>query len=194
MRRTGCVPRLYDGGIYYDAEAVVTFFREWTATAPESVTSSTGMIKYPPIPVLPEPLRGRHVVHVRFATTGLEGGTELVRPWQDVAVPIFDHLGDIGDEEVGSIYREPAFAHAFFGNNVLLGELPPAVLDAVCELAGKTVPEGCIVDLRHLGGAMSRPPQTPRAGPFREAQYILRVLSGLDGVEEGDVRAAHQRV
>ncbi|MFE2933496.1 hypothetical protein [Streptomyces sp. NPDC059278] len=77
---------------------------------------------------------------------------------------------------------------------MLLGELPPAVLDAVRELGGKTAPVGCIVDLRHLGGAMSRPPQTPNAVPFREAQYILRVLSGLDGVEEEDVRAAHQRV
>ncbi|MFD3514769.1 FAD-binding oxidoreductase [Streptomyces sp. NPDC058657] len=189
--------RLYGGGIYYDAddaEAVFAFFREWTATAPESVTSSVGMIAYPPIDAFPEPLRGRHVVHVRFATTDLEGGPDLVRPWQDAAPVILDHLGEIGYEEVGSIYREPDFAHSFFGNNVLLSELPVEALDAVRELAGKDAPVSCIVDLRHLGGAMSREPGTPNAVPFRRAQYILRVLSGLDGEDEKAVRAAHKRV
>lgn len=100
-------------------------------------------------------------------------------PWQDVAVPIFDHLGETGYEEAGSIYREPDFAHAFFGNNVLLGEAPPAVLDAVRELAGKTAPVGCIVNLRHLGGVMSRPPQTPHAVPFREAHGRRARRAGL---------------
>ncbi|UQA96578.1 FAD-binding oxidoreductase [Streptomyces halobius] len=181
------VARLYGGGIYYDAddaEALFGFFREWTASAPESVTASIGMIEYPPIPVFPEALRGRHVVHVRFASTDLAGGSELTRPWLEVATPVLEHLGEIGYDEVGSIYREPDFAHSYFGNNVLLDELTPAALDAVRELAGKTAPVGCIVDLRHLGGAMARPPRTPNAVPFREAQYILRILSGLDGNEE----------
>ncbi|WP_019855901.1 FAD-binding oxidoreductase [Actinopolyspora mortivallis] len=191
------VQRLYGGGIYYDAaeaEAVFSHFREWTATAPERITSSVGMIEYPPIPVFPEPLRGRHVVHVRFATTDLEGGPDMIRSWWDVATPVFEHLGELGYDEVGSIYREPDFAHSFFGNNVLLGELDPAVLDAVLELAGRTAPVGCIVDLRHLGGAMSRPPRVPNAVPFRQAQYILRVLSAVDEDSEETVRAAHRRV
>ncbi|MFC7303450.1 FAD-binding oxidoreductase [Streptomyces monticola] len=189
--------RLYGGGIYYDAadaEAVLAHFREWTATAPETVTSSVGMIEYPPIPVFPEPLRGRHVVHVRFATTDLAGGPELVAPWREIAPPVLEHLGELGYDEVGSIYREPDFAHAYDGNNVLLGELTPQALDAVRELAGPGSPVSCIVDLRHLGGALSRPPRRPNAVPFRAATYILRILSGLDGTSQDTVRAAHRAV
>ncbi|WP_051063599.1 FAD-binding oxidoreductase [Nocardiopsis halophila] len=189
--------RIYGGGLYYDAAdaaAVLDHFRTWTASAPESVTSSVGMIEYPPIPVFPEPLRGRHVVHVRIATTDLAAGPGLVAPWREIATPIFEHLGELDYDEGGSIYREPDFAHAFHGNNVLLRELPPEALESVLRLSGPGAPVSCIMDLRHLGGAMSRPPEAPNSVPFREAQYILRVLSGLDDVSEESVRAAHKAV
>ncbi|MBB2911030.1 hypothetical protein FHS43_002295 [Streptosporangium becharense] len=191
------VERIHGGGMFFGSEhaaALLDFFREWTARVPETMTASLGMIGYPPIPVFPEPLRGRHVVHVRFATTDLTGGPALVRPWRDVAPPLLDEVGELPYREAGSIYREPDFAHAYDGNSVLLSELDPAVLDAVRELAGADAPVPCIVDLRHLGGALSRPPAVPNAVSFREARYILRVLSSLDGHELADVRAAHERL
>ncbi|MFI6208403.1 FAD-binding oxidoreductase [Streptomyces sp. NPDC051041] len=191
------VGRIYGGGVFFGfehAEKVLAFFREWTSRAPETMTSSVGMIEYPPIPAFPEPLRGRHVVHVRFATTDPENGPDLVRPWPEVAPTLLEHLGELPYSESGSIYREPDFAHSYDGNSVLLSELHPRVLEAVRELAGPGAPVPCIVDLRHLGGALSRPPEVPNAVSFREAQYILRVLSAPDGVGLSEVRAAHERI
>ncbi|MBW5481384.1 FAD-binding oxidoreductase [Streptomyces bambusae] len=193
------VAKVYGGGLYFDAaeaDKVLAFFKEWTATAPETVTASLGMIEYPPIPVFPEPLRGRHVVHVRFATTDLAGGPELVRPWREAsgATVIHDHLGELDYPEVGSIYAEPTFSHAYDGNAVLLSELDQAVLDAVRRLAGPGAEVPCIVDLRHLGGALARQPEVPNAVPFREAAYILRVLSGSDDAPAEAIRSAHAAI
>ncbi|MFF4170116.1 FAD-binding oxidoreductase [Streptomyces sp. NPDC001744] len=189
------VARVYGGGLYFDAgraAEVLAHFKSWTATAPETVTASVGMIEYPPIPVFPEPLRGRHVVHVRLATTDLAAGPELARPWREFGVEVLhDHLGEMDFTEVGSIYAEPDFSHAYDGNAVLLSELDDTVLEAVRTLAGPGAPVPCIVDLRHLGGALSREPRVPNAVPYREAGYILRVLSGSDDAPAGAIRAAH---
>ncbi|WP_330332204.1 FAD-binding oxidoreductase [Streptomyces sp. NBC_00536] len=189
------VATVYGGGMYFDAaqaDQVLAQFRSWTATAPESVTASLGMIEYPPIPVFPEPLRGRHVVHVRFATTELAAGPELVAPWREFGAEIIhEHLGELAYPEVGSIYAEPTFSHAYDGNSVLLSELTPEVLEAVRTLAGPGSPVDCIVDLRHMGGALARQPEVPNSVPFREAAYILRVLSGSDEAPLAEIRAAH---
>ncbi|MEZ7003454.1 FAD-binding oxidoreductase [Streptomyces sp. AD55] len=191
------VRRIYGGGLFFGSEhagELFDFFRKWTARLPDTMTSSVGMIGYPPIPAFPEVLRGRHVVHVRFATTDLAAGPELVEPWRTVAPVLLDHLGELPYSEAGSIYREPNFSHAYDGNSVLLGELAPDVLDVVRELAGEDAPVPCIVDLRHLGGALSREPETPNAVSFRDARYILRVLSSPDGIGLAEVRAAHARI
>jgi hypothetical protein len=49
-----------------------------------------------------------------------------------------------------------------------------------------------VVDIRHLGGAMARPPEAPNAVPYREAAHILRVLSPAADV--GAARAVHHEV
>lgn len=188
------VERIYGGGMFFDSEhaaPLLSFFREWTAGLPEAMTSSVGMIGYPEIPVFPEPLRGRHVVHVRFATTDLAAGPELVRPWRKVAPPLIDEVGELAYSQAGSIYREPNFAHAYDGTNVLLRELDPAVLDSVRKLVGAEAPVPCIVDLRHLGGALSRRPAVDNAVSFRDARYILRVLSPIDEAPLEKVRGVH---
>ncbi|SDC24210.1 FAD-binding oxidoreductase [Actinokineospora iranica] len=191
------VERIYGGGIYFGsehAEAVLAFFRDWTARAPETITASVGMIGYPPLPVFPEPLRGRHVLHVRFATTDIAEGPGLIQPWRAVAPTLIDAVGELAYRDAGSIYREPDFAHAYDGNSALLSDLPPEVLDAIIGLAGADAAVGCVVDLRHLGGALAREPAAPSAVSFRAANYILRVLSSPEGVGLAEVRATHQRL
>jgi len=39
------------------------------------------------------------------------------------------------------------------------------------------------VQLRHLGGALARPPAVPDAVAHRDAEYLLHVLSLVDGTD-----------
>ncbi|MGH3376404.1 MAG: FAD-binding oxidoreductase [Actinoallomurus sp.] len=198
--RIGLVPvtRLYGGGLFFPAALagdVLAAFAEWTPTVPEEMTSSVGMIPFPDLPVIPEPFRGRHVTHVRIAYLGdAAAGERLVAPLRAVGPRLRDTLADLPYAETGSIYNDPVQPHAYSGTNLLLSGLDARALRTVAGLAGPDAPVPCVVDLRHLGGALARTPAVPNAVGHRSAAYLLRVLSPLDGTDHEAVRAAHRRV
>jgi FAD/FMN-containing dehydrogenase len=193
--RVGLVPvtRLYGGGLFFPASAaVLRAFAEWTADLPETMTASVGLIPYPDLPMLPEPLRGRHVAHIRVAYLGdVASGERLVAPLRALG-PLLDTLADLPYAETGSIYNDPRQPHAYAGTNLLLTGV--GALDEVFALTGPDAPVPCVVDLRHLGGALSRTPEVASAVGHRSAAYLLRVLSPLDGLDRREVDTAHARV
>ena len=183
------VPRLYGGGLYFPASAaVLDAWRAWTATVPEELTSSIALIPFPDVPGVPEPLRGRHIAHIRVASTGTAAdGERLVAPLRAIGPALIDTLGDMPYERSASIYSDPADPHAYHGTNTLLRDLDVAAGAAIVDLAGPSAPVPCVVQIRHLGGALARPPARPSAVGFRDAGYLLSVLSGLD---DGPAKAA----
>ncbi len=192
------VARLYGGGLYFDGEMaaeVLDAYRRWTATMPDEMSSSVAMIPYPDVPELPEPLRGRHVVHIRIAYTGdAEAGEKLVAPLREVGPRLIDKLEEMPYAESGSIYNEPAEPHSYSSDNAMLREFDASSARAILDLSGPDAPVMCIVQLRHLGGALSRPPAVPNAVGHRDARYLLGILSPLDGFDIGDVRHVHRRL
>ncbi|HEY0538980.1 MAG TPA: FAD-binding oxidoreductase [Actinoallomurus sp.] len=198
--RIGLVPvtRLYGGGLFFSADVaadVLNTFREWTRALPDAMTASVGMIPYPDVPAIPEPMRGRHIVHVRIAHLGpADDGERLVAPLRSAAPLLLDTLADLPYAESGSIYNDPATPHAYSGSNILLSGLDATAVRTVVDLAGPDAPVPCVVDLRHLGGALARTPAVTSAVGHRDAAYLLRVLSPVDGADPATVRAAHLRV
>jgi FAD/FMN-containing dehydrogenase len=187
------VPVVHGGGLHFDAvhaEEVLAAFRALTAAAPETLTSSVGMVGLPAVDAIPEPLRGRHVLHVRLAST-VPLDPAMLAPLRAIG-PLTDRVGEVAAADVGSIYGDPDFPHAYVGDNVLLDSLPQDVLDAVRTIAGPGADVPCVVDIRQLGGAMARSPSVSNAVPYREAAYVLRVLSPAGDVAAA--RAVHRRV
>ena len=67
------------------AAEVLGAWAAWTKDAPEEVTSVGRLLQIPPIPEMPEPLRGRQVVVVEAAFLGAEAeGQELLRPLREL--------------------------------------------------------------------------------------------------------------
>jgi FAD/FMN-containing dehydrogenase len=192
------VHRLYGGGLYFDTDqvpAVLAAYREWTASVPEELTSSVGLIPYPDLPMVPEPLRGRYVAHVRIAYTGsVATGEQLVEPLRAVGPRLIDSLGELPFTESPSIYRDPAQPHGYYGTNAMLRELPKSALDTTLDLVGPDSPVPCVVQLNHLGGALARPPSVPNAVAHRDAAFLLRVLAVVDGPAPSPAHAAPTRL
>jgi FAD/FMN-containing dehydrogenase len=192
------VARLYGGGLFFDgglAADVLDAYRRWTAAVPDELSSSVALIPFPDVEAVPEPLRGRHVVHVRVAYDGdAEAGERLVTPLREAAPRLMDTLEEMPYAAAGSIYNEPEEPHAYSADNAMLRDLDGPALRTILDLAGPAAPVPCIVQLRHLGGALRRPPAVPNAVGHREAEYLLNVLSPLDGFDRGDVRSVHGRV
>ncbi len=181
------VSRIYGGALSVDCPhvlALLAAYREWTADLPEALTSSVGMLPYPDLPMVPEHLRGRYVAQVRIAYTGSAAeGERLVAPLR-AAVPLLaDTLGELPFDRAADIFSEPAQPHPYTGTNAMLRALDPAVLHATVDVTGPDAPVMCVVGLRHLGGALARPPAAPDAVAHRDAPYLLSVLSLVDGTD-----------
>jgi hypothetical protein len=175
----GLVPisRLYGGGMYFAGEEsarVLNLYRTWTETLPEPMGSSVLLIHLPDVPDVPEPIRGRHVIHVRFAWSGpMEEGERWVRPFREIARPLIDTVQEMPYRQVGTIHHEPTTPVAFAARNSLLRPLDEAAVDAMLEIAGPGTHAPYLIELRHLGGALSRPPRVPNAIGRRDAAFSL---------------------
>jgi FAD/FMN-containing dehydrogenase len=180
------VTRVYGGALSVAAEHVSVLFaayREWTADLPDELTSSIGALPYPDLPMVPEHLRGKYIAQVRIAYTGSAAeGERLVAPLR-AAVPTTGTLGELPYTQAATIFNEPDQPHPYTGTNAMLRGLDPAVLDAALDITGPDAPVMCVLGLRHLGGAMARPPATPDAVGHRDAPYLLQVLSLVDGTD-----------
>jgi hypothetical protein len=185
------VARIFGGGLYFAAEHVrdvLAAYVDWTATVPDAMTSSVGLVPFPE--AAPAPLGGRYVAHVRIVYTGdAEEGERLVAPLRAVAPCLLDTLAEMPFTDSASIYNDPPWPHAYSGTNALLAGLDsPAPL---VEIAGPDAPMMCVVQLNHLGGALARPPAVPDSVEHRDARFLLRVISPLDGTDEAAVAAVH---
>jgi FAD/FMN-containing dehydrogenase len=172
------VPRLFGGGLYFDAgqaAALLDVFTDLVPTLPDEMTISLAFLRLPPAPFVPEPLRGRFTVHVRVAYLGsAEEGERLIAPLRTVGAPIIDTVGEMPYSAIASIHNEPPGPLPIHDGSLRLSELPPqaarALLDAVGPESGCTL---TVVELRHLGGALRQAPAVPNAVAGRDVQFQI---------------------
>ncbi len=73
------------------ARELLTFYRDYTATAPEELTSAFILFTVPPAPFLPQEAHGMRVAAVMLVYTGsIEAGEETVRPLREFGPPLVD--------------------------------------------------------------------------------------------------------
>lgn len=190
--------RLYGGMLAFTGEHVhgaVHTYLDWTRDLPEEMSSSLGLIVMPDVPGVPEPLRGRFTAQVRIAYTGTaDAGERLVAPLRAAGPCAVDTLAELPYTESGTIHNEPPWPHGYCGTGVALAGLDTGQADAVVRLTGPDSPVPCIVQVRHLGGALARPPRVANCVGNRGAQYMLSVLSPLFDVGPDAARIRHEQV
>ena len=178
------VANLYGGGIYFPGEharAVLTAFREWSATLDEKANASIGLLRLPPIPDIPEPLRGKFVVHVRLAYVGSSAdGERIIAPMRGVAPAIIDTLGEMPYTAMDSIYNDPDHPIPAHERSMLLRDLSEDVVEHLLAVAGPDVQTPVLmIDLRQMGGALHRSPAVPNAVGSRDAGFLLFAVGAL---------------
>jgi FAD/FMN-containing dehydrogenase len=188
------VTRLYGGGLFFggaETPAVLDVYREWVGTVPDTMSSSIAMVRMPPFEAIPEPIRGKFVLHVRLAFTGSASeGAALVAPLRAAAPALIDAVDEMPYTSVGTIHNDPTDPAPFVERSALLRVLEPETVRVLLDLAGPdTEPPVAVLELRQLGGALARPPARPSAVGFRGAAFSLFV--GTLGLPEL-VEPAHE--
>ncbi|MGF1431140.1 FAD-binding oxidoreductase [Kitasatospora sp. LaBMicrA B282] len=189
------VARIFGGGLYFPGESaaeVLHAYAAWTETVPEEMSSSIQLIQYPELPVLPEPLRGRFVAHVRIAWCGATAAAEpWVRPLRALGPTLLDTLREMPVTETGSIHHEPPMPVAAYDRNTALRELAPGAVDTLLELAGPQAEAPVILEIRHHGGAYARMPEVPNAVGGRDAAFMVFSTFIMPPATLPDLREVH---
>ncbi|MER5307677.1 FAD-binding oxidoreductase [Streptomyces sp. NPDC002773] len=192
------VSRLYGGGLWFPAESVrdvLHLYRTWAAEAPEEMSSSFFMLDWPDVDGVPDELRGRFALHLRLCYLGdPDEGERLIRPLREVAPTLLDTVADIPYTQVGSIHNDPPTPGSYYINNFQLTTLDEGAVEAVLALVGPGTKSAVSLEVRHLGGALSRPPREPNAVAHGPAQFQV-YSAGVLGIGEDElVYEGHDRV
>lgn len=173
------------GGLWFTGDAIepaVRAYLRWTADVPDTVNSSVLLIGLPDLPVIPEPLRGERIAHIRIAAIG---EVDLA-PLRSVG-PVRDTVADLPVARLGSIHDEPPGPVFFEARNSLLGALDDAAATVLLDHAD----DGFLVELRHLGGALARGGGPAMVGR-RDGHYVVYTGSALPDPSARDAAAAAQ--
>lgn len=172
------VTELYAGALYFsgdDAREVLHAYQRFTETAPEEATSSAVLLRLPDIPAVPAFMRGKLTASVRFSWLGSPAeGEELIAPLRAAAPVLQDTVGVRPYTEFDVISVDPQDAVATTQYFTVLDEVTPETVDAILDVAGPAADSGInVVDLRQLGGALSRYFGAPNVVGTRDAAFAL---------------------
>ncbi|WP_026116580.1 FAD-binding oxidoreductase [Nocardiopsis valliformis] len=186
------VSLLYGGSLYLDATGTpraLDGWRRWAEGTPEELTSGVSALVYPDMEGVPEPMRGRLIVQISLAWAGPpEEGPALAEPLYYLAPVLRDTLRELPYTESGTVFDEHDDPAGFRGEGLLVDALTPEALAELQRLATADRPFMSVVWLRHLGGALARPPKVPGAVGHRDAAYALSVLTFTEP-DTGEARA-----
>jgi FAD/FMN-containing dehydrogenase len=167
------VRELYAGALFFPitrTAQVLAAWRAWTDSVPDEVTSMTHLLRFPPLPELPEPLRGQAFAVIEAAYLGDAGtGTDLIAPLRGLG-PDRDTFAMIPAAALGALNMDPDQPVPTRGDGTLVADLPAAAIDALAAAAG---PALASVEVRHLGGALARPAAGGGAQPSLEASHMI---------------------
>ena len=152
------------------------FFREYTAEAPEALTTITG------VSVADNSLRGpeRNVGWIGVCHTGEpEAAEERVRPIREFGPPLEDNIGAMSYRLVqtmfGSGHRTP---HRVYWRSNFMTRLSDEVIDLIVRHADAGLRgENTAILLEHMGGAIRRLGEHDTAFSNRSAEYNVSVLT-----------------
>jgi len=174
---------------------ILEAWRRWIEDVPEEVTSVGRILQMPPIPEIPEPLRGRSFVVVVEAIMLLEEaeGAELLRPLRELA-PELDTVATIPASALSSLHMDPEQPVPAMGDGVLLAAFTPETVAALVEAAGPESGSPLIsVEVRHLGGALTRTAPGHGALATIDAPFVMFAVGMTPSPELHAVVEAHVR-
>ena len=174
------VTTVYGGNAFYPVERageVLELYARWSRDLPDEMTTAVAFMNIPPLPDIPEPLRGGSFVAVRGCYSGAnsEDGEEMFRPVREgLGEPVMDTFGVMPIATMDVISMDPVDPMGSVQHSEMLRDLSPGAIEALLEVAGPGSGSPLIMlEIRQLGGALARTPDrlSPMGGG--EAGYIM---------------------
>ncbi len=156
------VPLVYGGALLFPidrAREVLEAYAAWTTDLDDTATTCVRLVRVPPLPDVPEPLRGKAFAIVDGAIDlPADEAAALLAPLRALG-PVMDNFGPMPSAMLGLIHMDPPQPVPAVGDGMNLTDLSAGVIDALLAAAGPDVEQCALLalDVRHLGGAVGRP-------------------------------------
>ncbi|MCX4903966.1 FAD-binding oxidoreductase [Streptomyces sp. NBC_00878] len=172
------VTSFYGGGLYYpaeDIEAVIRAYFEVVRDAPDALTCSLAVLNFPPVPEVPEPMRGKSFAHVRVTHLGSDDEAEkLILPFRDIGSAVVDTVGRHPYVEFAAVHTDPTDRFPYEEQGITVTDLPAEAIDVIVRDARRAAGSPVTaLEIRHLGGALARRPGEAAPVAVREAVFSV---------------------
>ncbi len=171
------VETAYAGMLIWDvtrAEQVLRTWARWAPSAPDEVTTSLRVLNLPPLPDIPEMLRGRSVVVIDGAHLGSDGQAQDALGELRSLAPEIDTFARVPARSLVRLHMDPEGPTPGVSDTAMLDALPDEAVDAfLAEVGPGSTSSLLSSELRQLGGALGRSADDAGALARLEAQFVL---------------------
>jgi FAD/FMN-containing dehydrogenase len=151
-------PEIYAGSLFFGferAREILHVWHDWCATAPDEVTTTAKLLQLPPLPELPEMLRGRSFTVIGAAFLGGEAEGRAVLEALRALGPEIDTFATVEPAALSYLAMDPEDPMPYRGGSQLFGDLSHEAIDAWVDTtgpgSGSTL---AMAELRQLGGVL----------------------------------------
>jgi FAD/FMN-containing dehydrogenase len=174
---------------------VIRGYLEYTASAPDDLTTLANLMHAPPAPHVPSDRVGELVLSILVCWTGsIEAGERALAPLRALARPIADLVSPIPYPRIYSFTAHQEIRHGWSIRSMFADELSDTTLDAALSAMERANSPYSIIQFRGLGGAMRRVSSEATAFAHRDRRYFVALVGvWLDPGEDPAVHKAWVR-
>jgi FAD/FMN-containing dehydrogenase len=192
------IPEVYCGWLAFPLERADDALEGWrrlTETAPPELSLTGRLLAIPPLPEMPEPLRGKAFAIAQVAYVGAEAeGAELIQPVRDLG-PTFDTVVPGGPEALSRLHQDPPDPVPTVSSHMLVDALPAEAIPAIVAASGVGPGQPLLsLEFRHAGAALADAPTHGGARSTLEGEYVMFAATLATSPATVAAARAHYRV
>jgi len=182
------ITEAYAGILWYPMERGSEVLHAWAELTrggpPDELTTVGRFLNFPPIPQIPEPIRGKSFVIVEAYHLGDPAQADaLLAPLRALG-PVNDTMGTVPIPALSHLHMDPEQPVPGAGDGLMIDQLPSDAIDAFVQAAGPDAAFPLLsVEIRHLGGEFARARPGNGALASIDAGYVLYAV-GMTPVPE----------
>jgi FAD/FMN-containing dehydrogenase len=162
-----------------EAAAVLRFFRDFVAEAPDEVGIMANLRLAPALAVFPERLHGRPIAALIVCYAGpIDVGEKVLRPLREFRTPVLDSLGPKTYATHQAMF-DAAYPHGrhYYWKAWKLPPLTDPAIDVIVEQATAISSPLSAIPIFTLGGAVARVSDDATAFPGRSAAHDINFVA-----------------
>jgi len=177
------------------AAELLRFYRDWTGTLPDSVTTFLAFLTAPPLPFVPQDLVGKTVVAVVVCDIARDASSRAaLAELQAFGPPAVDVIGEMPYLALQTMFDPgaPAGLRNYWKSSYL-DELSDGAIEVLVAAAGRATSPFSAIHIHQMGGAVARVPAEATAFANRGAAFVSNIIAQWEAPEHDEENIAWAR-